>query len=153
MNIKGFIQIFAFSLVLLGLSVTANNSVLNYVLAAILFLFSLVILFENVSKRKHWKDIVKSAKDLDLTYVAFGLTMINVGIKILNISSWAGLMLTFGGVISAGVGIGKLIGTGGRKILDTNARFGIILGFIFIIGAIIFVVLTWKAIIEKTITA
>ena len=145
MNIKASIPKFGFALVLIGLSLDSNQKIFVYTLAAILVLYGIVILFENISLKPIWKTIVSSTKDLDITYLAFGFGMISLSAKMLADSVvLPGIILLVSGVLLAGWNIGQIIGKGGSKILSQNVGVGIVLGSVMLIGGLIWLVMNWN---------
>jgi hypothetical protein len=150
MNVKKFIPNIALAITLISLSSSAEGfqRISNYVLAGIIALAAIVLLFEKKSSKPIWKSIVRCADDLDLTYVAFGLGLILISREFSSIT-WASLSLLLSGVVFAGAGIGKLIGTGGAEVLKANAKIGIVIGFLFLIAGGVVCILTWNSIVEK----
>ena len=145
MNIKASIPKFGFALVLIGLSLDSNQKIFVYTPAAILVLYGIVILFENISLKSIWKTIVSSTKDLDITYFAFGFGMISLSTKMVTDSLvLPGIILLVSGVLLAGWNIGQIIGKGGSKILSQNVGVGIVLGSVMLIGGLIWLVMNWN---------
>ena len=150
MNLKKFIPKIGFAITLLSLSLATKGfeGILGYVLAGILALVAIVLLFENKSSKPIWKSIVHWAEDLDITYVAFGLGLMLVSSKFSS-SIWATLLLLVSGVVFAGAGIGKLLGTSGSELIKKNAKVGIIVGFLFLIAGVIVGILSWNSVVEN----
>jgi len=150
MNVRKFISRIGFAITLLSLSLSAKGfeRISDYILAGIIGLAAIVLLFENKSSRPIWKSIVRLADDLDITYVVFGLGLMLVSSKFSS-SAWASLLLLVSGVVFAGAGVGKLLGTAGSKVLKANAKIGVVLGFLFLIAGLVVSILTWSSIVEK----
>jgi divalent metal cation (Fe/Co/Zn/Cd) transporter len=142
---------FSITLLSLSLSTTGFNKITDYVLAGIIALSGIFLLFENISSNTKWKSIVRWADDLDITYVAFGLGLILVSSKFSS-NAWSFLLLAGSGVIFAGAGISKLIGTGFSDVIKKNAIIGIIIGFFVFIAGVVMLIMTWNSIIEEPLT-
>jgi hypothetical protein len=157
-NMKAGIPKFSLALVLIGLTLGGikGNPILIYVLAAVLILDGIVMTFENKKPRPipapRWKTLVDSAKDLDMTWIAFGLGMVNLSTTLLgNSLILPGTLLLISGVLLVGWNSGQLIGRGGARLLSQNAKVGIILGSIMLVGGAIWLVLAWNTGDTRTI--
>jgi len=149
-NWMKFMPKIGFAILLLSLSLSAKGygKIADYILAGIIALAATILLLENISSKRIWKSIVRSAKSLDITYVAFGLGLMLTSTKFSS-SAWAVLLLLVSGVVFSGLGIGKLIGTGVSDVIKVNAKVGIALGFLFLIVGVVVLILTWNSIIEN----
>lgn len=150
MKMEKFLPRLGFAITLLSLSLSAEGfqGILGYVLAGIIALTAIVLPLENRSSKPIWKSIVRLAEDLDMIYVAFGVGLISVSSKFSS-SGWANALLLIAGVVFAGVGIAKLIGTRFSGILRTDARIGIVIGCFCLIAGVAWCLVTWNSIVEK----
>lgn len=140
MDFRKSIPKIGFAITLLGLSFSLEDyhRLLNYSLVGIIALAGIILLFSRISSGKTWCSIVKLAESLDVTYIAFGLGLILASSRFSD-NVWATILLLLAGGLFAGAGIGKLIGTGIVDIIETNARVGIVSGFIYLaIGAAVY---------------
>lgn len=149
MNIRKFIPKIGFAITLLSLSLSLEGfyRILNYGLVGIIALAAIILLFGNISSRKTWGSIVSWAKGLDIAYIAFGLGLILASSKFSD-NGWAVILLLFSGVLFAGAGIGKLIGTGISDVIKTNAKVGIVSGFVCLIIGVVIFILNWNSIVN-----
>jgi len=149
MKIKKFIPKMAFAIAILGLSLSVNGlqRILDYILAGILTLAALILLLEKKITKPWWRQLVRQAEALDITYVAFGLGLLLTGTKFLSTRwGWGGFILCLVGAIFAGLGTGKLINKSANDILKTP-KYGIIVGFAIVIFSIILSIVTWNSIL------
>jgi hypothetical protein len=140
----------AFVLTLIGLSQYSQGSIkiLDYVLAGMIALIALVLLLENISSKPTWKSIVSSADQFDLTYAAFGIGMIAFSFKFTN-NGWIFVPLFAAGGLFTGFGSGELIGTGFSGLIKSNAKISIILGFLFLVAGVAWLIVRWDSIVES----
>jgi hypothetical protein len=153
MNWKNFLRKIGFALTLasLSLSIDGTQRILGWVLAGIIVLVSLMMFLKNMSQKPSWKSFIHWVEEgLDFTYLAFGLGLILIGIKILG-SGWSliGFLLFVAGVLFTGLAIGQFIGEGFSRTLKTNATIVIIIGFVCLIAGIVWLVLEWASIIQN----
>ena len=150
---RKFIPKIGFAIILLSLSLSAEGfeRILDFVLAGIIALAAIVLLLENISSKPIWKSIVRWAEDLDITYVVFGVGLMLVS-SAFSSSTWAFLLLLVAGVVFASAGIVKLVGTGFSKVLKTNAKVGIVLGFLYLIAGVVLCIATWNSIVEEPLS-
>ena len=153
MNMRKFISKIGFAIILLSLSLSAEGfeRISDYVLVGIMALAATVLLFENKSSKPFWKSLVRWSDDMDITYVVFGLGLMLVSSEFSNIV-WATLLLLVSGAVFAGAGIGKLIGTGFSEVLKTNAKIGIIFGFICLVAGVVVCITTWNSILAEPLS-
>jgi hypothetical protein len=154
MNIKGFISRFSLALTLLAISLSATytsaEKISTYVLTGILILSAIIVLIENIISKRWWKEIANIAEEVDVTYIAFGLGLILSGSKFVSGGwGWAGILLMLAGALSAGTGVGKLMGKGAHDVLINNAKIGIIVGCIIIVLSAVLFATSWNSIIQN----
>jgi len=151
MNVKEGIPRLNLALALIGLTLgsTHHYLVTTYILAAVLILYGTVTIFENKKPKpipqSTWGTIVNSAKNLDMTWFAFGLGMLNLSTKFFaNSLIWPGIILLISFGLCATLNSAQLIGRGGAMLLSQNVKVGIIFGFIMLTGGAIWLVLSWN---------
>lgn len=145
MNTKTGLPKISFALALFGLSFLTPSKASMYVLGAIFVILGIIQIFKNISSKPLWQNIVSLVEDLDITYYAFGLVMINFGRQFLTVSfNWQGMVLLVSGVIFAGYNIGTIIGKGGRKLLDLNLISVIVVGSVIFILGLGWAIIRWN---------
>lgn len=102
--------------------------------------------------RRHLTDI---SENLDVGWLVLGLGFFGVGIKCFQIQSqmssvpllWLGWVF----IITLAVCIAKTLGTSGKKMLELNPKVLIIVGSIFLIGGLIWLVIHWRSLNTNTL--
>ncbi len=152
MNIGKFMTRLMFALTLLGLSQMNSGyvEILEYILIGIMLLDGLILLFEKQISRNWWKAVVKQAEEIDITNIAWGLGLMMASIKFVDVVGvWASIAMLIAGALFSGVGIGKLLGVGTAKIINSNAKAGIVIGIVYIIAGVIYAIMTWDSVLAN----
>jgi len=153
MNWKSFVSKIGFAVMLAGLSLSTEGSqkIPGLVMAVIIVLAAIMLFFRNISTKPGWKSFIRWAdEELDFTYIAFGLGLMLTGSESLSSGwSWASFLLFTSGILFTGYAIGQFVGKGFSRTLKEDARIGIILGCLCLIGGVVWFIMTWNSIIEK----
>lgn len=153
MSKKEIIAKIGFAIAILSTSITLDGyqQILGFVAAGIILLTIIAGCLKRVSSKPGWQSFLQwVGEEWDLTYIAFGLGLMSAGSAFLNEGfNWAALLLIISGILVASYAIGVSIGKGYVESVKKDPRAGIIIGVIFFIGGVVYLVLQWYSILEK----